>query len=257
MNGMERFREKFRGFVDQYVIIGGTACDCSFTGKNVKFRVTKDIDLVLLVEELTVEFVKTFWEFVKEAAYQHQNKQTGNVEFYRFSCPADMTYPYMIELFSRNPESVRLADNSILTPLPMEDDISSLSAIVLNESYYALLKKGRIISGDLSYLGVPCLIAFKAKAWLDLRSRKKEGENVDSKSIRKHKNDVLRLAQILDRECRFALNEEAYRDMLIFLEEIEKEETDMKSLGIRSSVADTLTILKRCFAVDEYILPSC
>ncbi len=52
VNGLERFRDKFKDYVDQYVIIGGTACNCSFSTKNMPFRTTKDIDLVLIVEEL-------------------------------------------------------------------------------------------------------------------------------------------------------------------------------------------------------------
>lgn len=42
-----------------------------------------------------------------------------------------------------------------------------------------------------------CLIPFKAKAWLDLKERKLNGEQVDSKNIKKHKNDVCRLAQLI------------------------------------------------------------
>ena len=41
-------------------------------------------------------------------------------------------------------------------------------------------------------LKTTCLIAFKAKAWLDLRERKLNDEHVDSKNIKKHKNDVFR-----------------------------------------------------------------
>ncbi len=249
VNGLERFRDKFKDYVDQYVIIGGTACDCSFSTKNMPFRTTKDIDLVLIVEELTVDFVTSFWEFAKEAGYQHQNKQTDGVQFYRFSCPEDMSYPYMIELFSRNPETISLAADSILTPIPVDDDISSLSAIVLNESYYALLKTGRIMSSGLSYLGIPCLIAFKAKAWLDLRTRRNAGEHVDSKSIRKHKNDIYRLAQIVDRKCRFDLNSEVYEDMTEFINDMEDEDVDLKTLGIKASKNDTLAILKECFSI--------
>lgn len=249
VKGLERFKEKFKDYVDQYVIIGGTASDCSFSTKNMSFRMTKDIDLVLIVEDLTVDFVTSFREFVKETGYQHQNKQTGGVQFYRFSCPEDMGYPYMIELFSRNPETISLAADSILTPIPVDDDISSLSAIVLNESYYALLKTGRIMSGGLSYLGIPGLIAFKAKAWLDLRTRRNAGEHVDSKSIRKHKNDIYRLAQIVDRKCRFNLTSEVYKDMTEFINDMEEEDVDLKALGIKASKNDTLAILKEYFSI--------
>ena len=41
------------------------------------------------------------------------------------------------------------------------------------------------------------LIPLKAKAWIDLNERKVSGGQVDSKDIRKHKNDVLRLSALL------------------------------------------------------------
>ena len=37
------------------------------------------------------------------------------------------------------------------------------------------------------------LIPFKARAWMDLTDRKATGVHVDSKNIRKHKNDIFRL----------------------------------------------------------------
>ena len=42
-----------------------------------------------------------------------------------------------------------------------------------------------------------CLIPFKAKVWLDLKERKLNGDQVDSKNIKKHKNDVFRLALLI------------------------------------------------------------
>ena len=42
------------------------------------------------------------------------------------------------------------------------------------------------------------LIPFKAKAWMDLTDRKAAGEHVDSKNIKKHKNDVFRLTELID-----------------------------------------------------------
>lgn len=41
------------------------------------------------------------------------------------------------------------------------------------------------------------LILFKARAYLDLKQRKDNGETVDSNDIKKHKKDVLRIASEL------------------------------------------------------------
>lgn len=108
INGFTKFKERFRGFENQYVIIGGTACDLIMENEELSFRATKDIDMVLLVESMTVEFIKQFWSYVKEAGYEHINKSTGNAQFYRFTAPKNKEYPYMIELFSRNPAGLIL-----------------------------------------------------------------------------------------------------------------------------------------------------
>ena len=80
-----------------------------------------------------------------------------------------------------------------------------------------------------------CLIPFKAKAWLDLKERKLNGDQVDSKNIKKHKNDVFRLAQLITVNTRQVLSSEIAEDMKKFLSEIADETVDLKSLGIRGT----------------------
>lgn len=53
--------------------------------------------------------------------------------------PKNKEYPYMIEIFSKKPEFIVLDENAVLTPLAIDDEISSLSAILLNDAYYDLL----------------------------------------------------------------------------------------------------------------------
>lgn len=43
VTGFEKFKEQFQGFEDQYVIIGGTACDLIMENEELPFRATKDI----------------------------------------------------------------------------------------------------------------------------------------------------------------------------------------------------------------------
>ena len=69
-------------------------------------------------------------------------------------------------------------------------------------------------------LSPTCLIPFKAKAWLDLKERKLNGEQVDSKNIKKHKNDVFRLAQLITANTRQVLSPEIAEDMKKFLSDI-------------------------------------
>ncbi len=151
------------------------------------------MDIVLLIEAVNDKFLERFIAFIEAGGYQHINKGTGKSQFYRFQKPNNFNFPYMIELFSRKPDFLQSID-SRLTPVRISDEGISLSAILLDDEYYALLTNGIIDVEGLSVLSIECLILYKIKDWLDLSERRSMGENVDSKNIRKHKNDVLRLA---------------------------------------------------------------
>lgn len=252
VTGFAEFRKWFEEFEGQYVVIGGTACDLLMEDADIPFRATKDIDIVLIVESMTREFGKHFWQYIKEADYKHRNKNTGEVQFYRFTEPKSKAYPYMIEIFSKKPEFISLEEDAVLTPLPIADEISSLSAILLNDSYYEFLKKGQIIINGIPVLKAECLIPFKAKAWLDLSERKARGERIDSKAIRKHKNDVFRLTSLLTVNSRQELIGEIYEDMRAFLAEMQEESVDLKSLGIRGGNKENrIDMLYACYGIEK------
>ena len=44
VNGFTKFKERFQGFENQYVIIGGTACDLIMENEELPFRATKDVE---------------------------------------------------------------------------------------------------------------------------------------------------------------------------------------------------------------------
>ena len=230
--GIERFKEWFQGYEDHYAIIGGTACDLLMAEEGLDFRGTKDIDLVLIVEAISPEFGRRFWEFVRSAGYEHRNKSTGQPQFYRFSHSTESGYPFMIELFSRRVDAIKLPEDAVLTPLPLDEDISSLSAILLDDDYYQLLRSGTVVVDGVTVLGAAYLIPFKAKAWLDLTARKANGENVDSKNIRKHKNDVFRLSALLTPGTQIAVNQAVWRDLHNFIAAMQAEQLDPRQLGI-------------------------
>jgi hypothetical protein len=54
--GLDVFRAYFGDFPDQYVIIGGTACDVVLTAEGLTPRATKDIDIILVIEALNPAF---------------------------------------------------------------------------------------------------------------------------------------------------------------------------------------------------------
>jgi hypothetical protein len=62
----------------------------------------------------------------------------GNVkhEYYRFMKPEDHSFPYQIELFSRSLGLINFPEDARITPIPVNDDLSSLSAILMDDEYY-------------------------------------------------------------------------------------------------------------------------
>ena len=247
VTGIDRFREWFRGYEEQYAIIGGTACDLLMTEDGMDFRATKDIDLVLIVEAITPNFGKQFWQFIKDAGYEHRNKSTGLPQFYRFSHPSVGGYPFMIELFSRRAEAISLPEDAVLTPLPMEDDISSLSAILLDDDYYQLVRSGTVVVDGVNVLDAAYLIPFKAKAWLDLSQKKAAGQAVDSKNIRKHKNDVFRLSVLLGPQSHVIVSESVLADLRAFLTAMQEEPVDLKQLGVTRDKATVIADIMRVY----------
>jgi len=137
VKGLARFRDHFSAYQDHYVLIGGTASDLAMQEAGSDFRATKDLDIVLCLETLNVEFAEQLWSFIESGQYQHRQKSTGKTNFYRFTEPEEDDYPFMLELFSRVPDVITLKDrNAELTPIPIDEEVSSLSAILLNEDYY-------------------------------------------------------------------------------------------------------------------------
>jgi hypothetical protein len=248
VRGFKSFKEWFEGYEEQYTIIGGTACDLIMAEEEMEFRATKDIDMVLIVEALTADFASKLWEYIKKAEYEHKNKGTGDAQFYRFNNPKDKSYPTMIELFARKTDIIELEPHSQLTPLPMEDDVSSLSAILLNDEYYNFLKNGQRIIDGIPLLRQEYLIPFKAKAWLDLSNKKKNGEAIDSKNIRKHKNDILRLSVLITKKDKIHLPAEIKNDMQNFINAMRDEPIDMKSIGLNNiTKAEFLELIHNCY----------
>lgn len=252
IGGLAKFKKHFQGYENQYVIIGGTACSLLMEDVELEFRSTKDIDIVLIIEFLTAEFGKQFWEFIKEADYKHLNKSTGDAQFYRFTEPKNNDYPYMIEIFSRKPYSIKLEEDAIITPLPIDDEISSLSAIILNEAYYNLLKTENKIIDGVPVLSTTCLIPFKAKAWLDLKEQQLKGKHVDSRNLKKHKNDIFRLVQLITPNTRKTLSQEIAEDMKKFLLAMANEDDNLKSLHIKKfTKQEVIDILYNCYSLRD------
>jgi hypothetical protein len=57
VRGLDVFKKYFAAFPDNYVVIGGAACDVIIEAADLIPRATKDIDIILVVEALTAAFV--------------------------------------------------------------------------------------------------------------------------------------------------------------------------------------------------------
>jgi len=240
VHGLEKFKEYFGNHTNQYVFIGGTACDILMDELGAPFRATRDLDMVLIIEALDSSFGETFWQFIEDGGYKHREKGTGENQFYRFSEPKDTSFPKMIELFSKLPNEFEISFDRGLTPIHIDESIVSLSAILLNDDYYDLLLKGKRTVDGYSLIEIETVILFKIKAWLDMKERKEAGEDIDTKNIKKHKNDVFRLLANVSPTSRIEPSVGIQNDVIQFIEKIREDKPDLNNLCIRGTSLDRL-----------------
>jgi hypothetical protein len=181
-----------------------------------------------------------------------QASDTGKPIFYRFQKPKDDHYPAMIELFARAPDGFLPAEGSQLTPIPLDEAVSSLSAILLDDAYYAFIMAGCREVAGLPWVGEDRLIPLKAVAWLELNGQKEQGAKVDAKDVRKHLNDILRLSQLLTPTTRIPLDKKIAADMSRFLTAVASDTSiDPKALRLGNvSVADLVTRIAQAYELD-------
>lgn len=202
MEGLEKFREAFEAYADNYVIIGGTACDITMTGTAVRPRATHDIDMIIIVEKMTADFAEHFWHFVHEGGYRperrkHSEDQTPKYELYRF-INGKSNYPEMIELLSRHPDILGEPKGLSIEPLPLDEDTSSLSAIIMDDDFYYFTIDHSKVTNGLRHADSAALIALKSRAYLNLLQDKAAGKHVNSKDIKKHRSDILKNVVIME-----------------------------------------------------------
>ncbi|MBR5080511.1 MAG: hypothetical protein IKX30_17365 [Victivallales bacterium] len=245
--GLEMFKRHFADYTDSYILIGGSACDINLNALGGSFRTTKDLDIVLCVEARTNEFAREFWRFIREGGYSIAQRSSGDKQgrrlYYRFQKPRLADYPKMLELLARKPEWLELPADIHVTPIPLAYDISSLSAILLDDNYYQFILNHRTIIDGVSLITLPALIVLKAKAWMNLMEARSHGERILSGDIAKHKNDVARLTI-------FATNmpvmpDSIRTDMQTFLERYDNEIIDVKGLHLPESIGNIKAALHR------------
>jgi hypothetical protein len=218
VNGLELFRDAFAGFKDCYTLIGGAACDLWMGEQGLEFRATRDLDIVLAFDGQRPDFVAHLWAFVKAGGYAGYQAGETPSNFYRFQKPSATGYPYTLEICAKRPLDTP-PDLNVMR-IPAGEDVSSLSAILLDSEYYELVRRNAVTLQGVPAVTGACLMPLKAKACLNLSERKAAGAHVDQKDIDKHRNDVFRLLLAVSPADRIELAATIREDMGRFIERL-------------------------------------
>ena len=234
VEGIEQFIKHFDIFHGAFVVIGGTACAAVLEDAGLLFRTTKDIDIVLIAEALDESFMEAFWNFIEEGQYLIRESAEGKRILYRFEKPQRQGFPPCLELFSRallkgNPSH----GHKLKVQAPGARHY--LSAILMDDDYYHFAGEGIQRIEGIPVADAIHLIPLKAKAWLDMSTRRAAGGVVDSRDIEKHRKDILRLFAVIEPGTQIKIPEKIQAGLAIFLIEGFKDwEPNMKSLGLGS-----------------------
>lgn len=245
VKGLETFREAMLPYKDNFVIIGGTACDFQLRGTAMMPRATEDIDIIVVVERLTQEFVSAFWQFIHLGNYRVEKRinQAGTSVYalYRFTLQDEkLAYPQKIELLSRHSDLLGEPSGFHIEPIPTDELHQSLSAIIMDDDIYDFtINQAEEIDGLLVANNL-ALIVLKVNAYLNLRKEREEGRNVNSKDIKKHRSDVLKLVAAGIYPEPVEIEQKLYDAIQDFAEESEKHIQSLKdALGIDEDAVRT------------------
>ena len=241
MKGIDKIREYLGKHKGNYVIIGGTACNLNLEESNLHGRATKDVDMIVVCEALTPEYLQSFWDFIEAGGYsawQVKSEDETHRCFYRFIDPQDDNFPKYIELFSRKPDAIQLKENAHLVHIPVSDYLSSFSAILMDDEYYGYAVSHAVELDGVQAIDHDALIVLKIKAYLNNIQRREAGQRVQSDDIDKHKRDVYRMAHLLTSSDRFDAPEGIKNDIRAFLVAIESDPINTKVISRNMGVFD-------------------
>lgn len=258
--GLDKFKEAFADFKDNYVIIGGTACDIVLSDTDMRPRATDDIDMILVVEKMTKEYGDAFWQFIKDGEYKagkrEKDDKTPTYTLYRFTTEKE-GYPVKIELLSHHSDMLGEPSGFHIEPIPLSEDLSSLSAIMMDDDNYELTVANSAEQGGVRIATPTTLICLKARAYLNLLNDRANGKHVNSKDIKKHKTDVLKLIATASIPEPVAVPQSVYDSVMEYAESIEKELPSQSLQDALERDADTIQVfvdtLKESFVVSKEV----
>lgn len=252
VNGIEAFRNAMATCNDTYVLIGGGACSILFDEVGEQFRLTKDLDIVILTDGQTGrDFAQHFWRFVRDGGYMPWQRTEGRCTYYRFNLPKNspnaLKLPEQIELFARHPDFKLENEGLGIAPLPFDQDISSLSAIILDDGYFEFIRNGIIEIDGVPLLDPLHIIPLKMRAHIDLNDKHQKGQHVNEKDLTKHRKDVARLSRLLTPNNLLPLVGDMRADAKSFLEDLERYANQPAHRKQRQELLEDLQILKRVY----------
>lgn len=235
MVGIDKLREYLADFNANYVIIGGTACNLHLENADLQGRTTKDIDMIVVCEAISEEYVRQFWTFIKAGGYKPcliATEEGAKRTFYRFVEPTDVSFPAYIELFSRTPDGIEIPKDHHIIRLNVDEEyLSSFSAILMDDDYYNYaISHSREIEG-IQVLDKDALIVLKAKAYLNNKKRKSEGQRVHQDDIDKHKKDIYRLSFLFSGEERYDVSDSIKANLRDFITELHADPIRTKAIA--------------------------
>lgn len=212
-HGFDHFCAHLNGLEKHYVLIGGGAASLLLEDGGLEFRATRDVDLVVLTR--TPELNARILSYVKAAKYGSKEATTGTPKYYRFKDPEQQECPKVIEIFARNELGLELEKGQHIVPLSDASAEGRLSAILLDDEYFELIKKNLAeTSSGIPIINALANICLKARAHRELFNRKAAGDdNVDEKGIQKHLKDIWRLAAVLTGDETIELSKNPLADM--------------------------------------------
>lgn len=240
IKGLDHFKEYFKDHSESFILVGGVASYLLLDDAGAtRVRATKDLDIVLLTKP-KADFLNTLKAYIEAGGYEIQQGDNGEASFYRFQRPKKDEFPVMIELFAAAGGELELFEKQHIVPVTNEDGIESLSAILLDDEYYSIIKKNAVDRDGIYIVNEMALIPFKAKAYLEIKTR---GE--DSKNWKKHRGDIINLAvNFLTEESNEKLTGKVREHFVDFMNQLREEVTEDIIAGACGRKIESKQILK-------------
>ncbi len=247
IQGLAKFKNYFRDFSEDYVVIGGLATALFMDNYGFIARATKDIDLVVISKN-NEAFLKKLLLFINEAGYktkQRTNNQSRH-NLFRFFDSDHKEYPEQIELFAVHDENSVITNDHHIIPIKTPEFYHYLSAILLDLDYYTLLLKHTTFLDGLHIATPEVLIPLKMHAHLNLIESRHHYDG-------KHLKDVIKLSALLEPDAKVELLGKTKEDFTHFLALLQQEDSQKVKQILASMNAGTLEkenileLLKSCY----------